>query len=169
MSQAPGQRPTRILFVCLGNIIRSPLAEALFRHHAQARGVADKYEVDSAGIGPWHVGEHPDPRMRQVAAQRGLVYDHIARQIRPDDFEHFDLILVMDHENWAHLAAMLAKRPDLRRKIRFLREFDPEGGPRAEVPDPYYDEGLKGFERVYDIVDRSVRGLLDALERGDVP
>ncbi len=161
------QRPLRLLFVCLGNIVRSPLAEALFRHYAQQRGVAHKYEVDSAGTGGWHVGEGPDPRMVQVAARHGLHYDHRARQFHPRDFDRFDLILVMDEDNWAHLMALAAARPAYHRKIRFLREFDPQGGPRAEVPDPYYG-GLEGFEQVYQVLARSVQGLLDALERGEV-
>ncbi len=156
--------PVRILFVCLGNIVRSPLAEGLFRHLAAARGVSEKYEVDSAGIGSWHVGEPPDPRMRKTAARHGVHYDHVARQFRRDDFDRFDLILVMDAGNHA---ALLAKQPapEVQAKIRFLREFDPQGGAKAEVPDPYYG-GMEGFERVYQIVERSVRGLLDALESG---
>ncbi|NPA27400.1 MAG: low molecular weight phosphotyrosine protein phosphatase [Chloroflexi bacterium] len=167
MPSSSSRRPRRVLFVCLGNIIRSPLAEALFRHHAQARGLAHKYEVDSAGIGPWHVGEHPDPRMREVAARHGIHYDHIARQIRAEDLEHYDLILAADREVWEYLRRM-APRPEIRRKIRLLREFDPKAGRDLDVPDPYYDQGLRGFERVFEIVDRSVQGLLDALERGEI-
>ncbi len=162
------RRPLRVLFVCLGNIVRSPLAEALFRHYVQQRGLTHKYTADSAGTGAWHVGEGPDPRMLRVAARHGIRYDHRARQFHPRDFETFDLILVMDHDNWAHLMALAAGRPEFHRKIRFLREFDPQGGPRAEVPDPYYG-GMEGFERVYEVIDRSVRGLLDALEEARVP
>lgn len=163
------ERPLRILFVCLGNIIRSPLAEALFKKMAQERGIAHKYEVDSAGLGPWHVGEPADPRMRRVAAQHGLTYDdHRARLFRTTDLDHFDLILVMDRDNWARIMSVASHRPEYRAKIRLLREFDPEGGPNAEVPDPYYD-GLEDFERVYRIVERSVAGLLDTLEQGRGP
>ncbi len=162
------QRPLRLLFVCLGNIIRSPLAAALFKKMAQERGVAHKYEVDSAGLGPWHVGEPADPRMRKVAARHGVIYDdHRARLFRKDDLEDFDLILVMDRDNWARMMSIASLHPDHRRKVHLLREFDPEGGPEAEVPDPYYD-GLEDFERVYRIVERSVAGLLDALEAGQV-
>ncbi len=157
-------KPLRLLFVCLGNIIRSPLAAALFRKMAQERGVAHKYEVDSAGLGPWHVGEPADPRMRRVAAQHGVVYDeHRARLFRKSDLETFDLILVMDRDNWARIMSIASLQPEYRAKIRLLREFDPEGGPQAEVPDPYYDVA-EGFERVYQIIERSVAGLLDALE-----
>jgi len=157
--------PTRICFVCLGNIIRSPLAEALFRHHAQRRGVAHKYEVDSAGTGPWHVGEPPDPRMRRVAARHGLHYDHRARQITPEDLERFDWFLVMDDDNYAHLMTWASLR-GMAHKVRYLREFDPQSQGEREVPDPFYDEGLAGFEKVYQVIDRSVQGLLDALEDG---
>ncbi len=163
-SQQPSSNKTRILFVCLGNIIRSPLAEGLFRHLAAERGVADKYEVDSAGLGAWHVGEPPDPRMRKTAAKHGVHYTHTARQFRRDDFRNFDLILVMDYDNYAGLLAMMPE-PEEKAKIHYLREFDPQGGPEAEVPDPYYG-GMDGFEQVYQIVERSVRGLLDALESG---
>lgn len=158
------ERPLRLLFVCLGNIIRSPLAAALFRKMAQERGVAHKYEVDSAGLGPWHVGEPADPRMRRVAARHGVAYDeHRARLFRKADLQAFDLILVMDRDNWARIMSIASLHPEYRAKIRLLREFDPEGGPQAEVPDPYYD-GVEDFERVYEIIERSVAGLLDALE-----
>ncbi len=166
-SNAPSASKTRLLFVCLGNIIRSPLAEGLFRHLAAERGVAHKYEVDSAGVGPWHVGEPPDPRMRQTAAKHGVHYTHVARQFQRADFRNFDWILVMDHDNYAALLAWHPS-PEEKAKIRYLRAFDPEGGPTADVPDPYYG-GLEGFERVYQVIARSVHGLLDALESGALP
>lgn len=156
--------PTRICFVCLGNIIRSPLAEALFRHHAQQRGVAHKYEVDSAGTGAWHIGEPPDPRMRQVAARHGLQYDHRGRQIHPDDFERFDWFFVMDDDNYAHMMALASLRGQ-GHKVRYLRAFDPQANGEREVPDPYYG-GEDGFEMVYRVIERSVQGLLEALESG---
>ncbi len=162
----PVRQPIRICFVCLGNIIRSPLAEALFRHHAEQRGVAHKYVVDSAGTGAWHLGESPDPRMRQVAARHGLHYDHRARQVTPEDLERFDWCLVMDAANYAHLMAWASLRGQ-GHKVRYLREFDPQRGQEHEVPDPYYG-GQEGFEQVYRILDRSVQGLLEALERGEL-
>lgn len=153
---------TRILFVCLGNIVRSPLAENLFRRLASQAGVAEKYQVDSAGIGAWHVGEPPDPRMRQVASRRGLDYTGRARQFTPQDFDRFDLIVVMDQQNRASLLERARTQAD-RAKVRLLREFDPQSPPRAEVPDPYYG-GMRGFEEVFDIIDRACRGLLESLE-----
>lgn len=156
----------RICFVCLGNIVRSPLAENMFRHLAEQAGVNDRYEVDSAGTSAWHVGESPDARMRRVAATHGLKYDGRARQLRAEDLEKFDLILAMDRENQAVLNR-LARSEEQLEKIHLLREFDPEGGKRAAVPDPYYG-GISGFEETYMIVERSVQGLLDALEEGAV-
>ncbi|HIE58298.1 MAG TPA: low molecular weight phosphotyrosine protein phosphatase [Anaerolineales bacterium] len=154
-------KPQRILFVCLGNIVRSPLAENMFRHLAEQAGLADRYEVDSAGTGGWHVGERPDRRMRQVAARHGFRYDGRARQFQRSDFDHFDLIIAMDAQNRADLRR-LARSPEDEAKIHTLREFDPHGGPTAPVPDPYYG-GIDGFEEVYTIVERSCRALLDAL------
>ncbi|HLF89612.1 MAG TPA: low molecular weight protein-tyrosine-phosphatase [Anaerolineales bacterium] len=152
---------TRILFVCLGNIVRSPLAENMFRHLAAQAGLAGRYEVDSAGTGAWHIGESPDSRMRRLAAQRGLEYDGRARQFTARDFEHFDLIVAMDEDNRANLIYQ-ARSQTNKDKIHLMREFDPQGSPQSEVPDPYYG-GLRGFEEVYEIVERSCRGLLESL------
>jgi protein-tyrosine phosphatase len=157
-------RVTRICFVCLGNIVRSPLAENLFRHLANDLGVAHKYEVDSAGTSAWHVGEPPDARMRRVAAQKGLHYDGRARQFKRSDFERFDIIVAMDRENMEDLSSLVL-RPDDREKIRMLREFDPQGGEMAAVPDPYYG-GIDGFFETYQVIERSCQGLLNALENG---
>jgi protein-tyrosine phosphatase len=156
------REPKRICFVCLGNIVRSPLAENLFRHLAQQAGASNKYEVESAGIGPWHVGEPPDPRMLRVAKQHGLIYDGRGRQFKRDDFNRLEMVIAMDREIAADLSAM-ASSQEHRAMIHTLREFDPQGGPRLSVPDPYYG-GIEGFEQVYQIVERSTRGLLQALE-----
>ncbi|RPI87111.1 MAG: low molecular weight phosphotyrosine protein phosphatase [Chloroflexi bacterium] len=154
----------RILFVCLGNIIRSPLAEGLFKKHALEAEVEGKYEVDSAGTGSWHVGEPPDPRMVRVAARYGCSYNHVARQFQHGDFDDYDLILAMDPDNRNNLRRM-ARTPEDKSKIHLLREFDPNGGPNLPVPDPYYG-GIDGFDEVYKVVDRSTEGLLRALENG---
>ncbi len=157
------QKHKKICFVCLGNIVRSPLAESLFKYYAERFGVGDEYEVDSAGMSDWHVGEPPDLRMRRVAAGRGIPYDGRSREFKTSDFERFDLILVMDQDNYDDLL-YLDPSPEQISKVHFLREFDPQGGPRAEVPDPYYG-GVEGFEMVYDIVERSVLGFLETLEQ----
>lgn len=153
---------TRICFVCLGNIVRSPLGENIFKHLAQQAGVADRYEVDSAGTGSWHVGESPDRRMRRVADQNGLKYDGRARQFKQGDFDKFDLIIAMDTENRTNLLRLAHTEQDSAR-IRLMREFDPQAGPNPSVPDPYYG-GIDGFEKVFTIVERSCQGLLDSLE-----
>lgn len=166
MMEASLAKKKRICFVCLGNIVRSPLAQKMFQRLVEQAGLADRYEVDSAGIGDWHVGEPPDARMCRVAAQRGLVYSGSARQVRSRDFDDCDLIIAMDNDNRSALLRM-ARTEEQRAKIRLAREFDPLGGPKAPVPDPYYG-GIDGFEEVYDIVERSMRGLLEALEREEV-
>lgn len=155
----------RICFICLGNIVRSPLAEHLFNHVAKERGLDHKYFASSAACGSWHVGETPDPRMRQVAASRGLHYTGKARQFQRSNFDDCDVVLAMDRDNQEYLMG-IARSPVDQEKIHLLREFDPQGGAGSSVPDPYYG-GIRGFEQVYEIIERSVHGLLDALEEQD--
>jgi protein-tyrosine phosphatase len=157
---------TRILFVCLGNIIRSPLGEHMFAHLAKQAGVADKYETDSAGTASYHVGEQPDGRMRRVAAQNGLKYNGSARQVRQSDFDSFDLIVPMDISNLNNLKR-LVRSVDDESKLYTMRTFDPQGSATEGVPDPYYG-GIDGFQTTFEIVKRSCQGLLDALESGDL-
>jgi len=152
----------RICFVCLGNIVRSPLAEGLFRHLAEERGVGDRYQVDSAGTSAFHAGEEPDPRMRKVARRKGMEYTGRSRQFQAEDFDRFDLIIAMDSDNRRQLLS-LASSPEDREKIRMLREYDPLNGDDQGVPDPYYG-GIQGFEKVYEIVRRSTENLLEQLE-----
>lgn len=156
------ERPIRILFVCLGNICRSPLAEGLFRHHVEEAGLGDKIEIDSAGTGNWHVGKPPDPRMIATALERGLDIRHQrARQLRPRDLHDHDLVIVMDRENLANVRA-IAGEADASHVVLF-RDFDPQPG-SGEVPDPYYG-GEEGFHEVYEIVDRTSRALLAHLRK----
>ena len=157
--------PTRILFVCLGTIIRSPLAENMFIHLAQQAGKGSDYVVDSAGTGSWHVGDRPDSRMRKVAARRGFKYDGSSRQVRLEDFAEFDIIIAMDHSNKANLLT-LARTPEEEKKVYLMRNFDPLSKGDEAVPDPYYDDN--GFDIVFDIVSRSCQGLLDAIESGEL-
>jgi protein-tyrosine phosphatase len=152
----------KICFVCHGNIIRSPLAENLFRYLVETAGVGDKYVIDSAGVDSWHVGEKPDRRMRRVAASHGFNYSGSARQFQKSDLDHFDLIIGMDSSNRRALIS-LAENPEQSEKIFLLRKFDPLGGPDLPVPDPYYG-GIDGFEEVYRIIVRSCQGLLDYFE-----
>lgn len=155
---------THILFVCLGNIIRSPLGEKLFAHVANEAGVGEKYEVDSAGTSAYHIGEQPDERMRRTAQRRGFVYDGRARQVKAQDLAEFDLVIAMDAENMSNLLS-LAHTEEQRAKVHLMRSFDPEADGALAVPDPWHD-GPQGFENTYDIVERSVRGLLRWLEAG---
>jgi len=148
--------PTHVLFVCLGNICRSPLAEAVFRAKIAEAGLADAFAVDSAGTGSWHVGEPPDERTRRVARARGIELARTARQIRRDELDRWDYIVVMDESNRRDVLSLGA---DPARVVK-LRDFDPEGP--GDVPDPYYG-GLDAFEQVYGIIDRSLDGFLEAL------
>ncbi len=151
----------RVLFVCLGNICRSPTAEGVFRRKLQQAGLEQQVEVDSAGTGDWHVGRAPDSRTRLAAQRRGYDLSSLrARQVQPADFQRFDLILAMDHSNLAHLRAArpaaAAAELDL-----LLRRFDL---PVEEVPDPYYG-GEDGFETVLDLIEQACEGLLAEVRR----
>jgi protein-tyrosine phosphatase len=150
----------RLLFVCLGNICRSPTAEGAMRTLVREAGLEDEIELDSAGTGSWHVGSAPDERATAAAAGRGVVLEGAARRVRLEDFDDFDLILAMDSANLSDLRA-LAPDSEGRAKVRLLREFDPasDGADDLDVPDPYYGEG-DGFERVLDLVQAACEGLL---------
>jgi protein-tyrosine phosphatase len=152
----------RVLFVCLGNICRSPTAEGVMRHLVREQGLEDAVELDSAGTGSWHVGHPPDERSAGAARERGIEIDGRARQVDAADFEAFDLILAMDRSNHEELHA-LAPDADARERVRLLREYDPEAVAAGdlEVPDPYYG-GPDGFEEVLDLVTRACEGLLEA-------
>lgn len=155
----------RILFVCLGNICRSPAAEAALRDALAEAGLADSVEVDSAGTGDWHIGEPPDPRMVAAAAEAGLTLRGRARLVTREDFETADLILVMDRANLADVRA-LAPDDAARDKVRLFREFD-DGADGDEVPDPYFG-GPEGFAEVVDIVRAAARGLVRHLAEAGV-
>ena len=157
--------PVRLCFVCLGNICRSPTAEALMRRHVAEAGLEGRVEIDSAGTGSWHVGEPPDRRAAAEAGRRGVSMDgQRARQFQAADFGRFDLVVAMDPENAADLRR-IAPDAAAEEKVRLLREFDPEAGDDLAVPDPYFG-GSDGFTRVFDLVDRSCAGLLDHLRKG---
>jgi protein-tyrosine phosphatase len=147
--------PTRLLFVCLGNICRSPSAEAVMRSLIEEEGLGDEIEVDSAGTGDWHVGSPPDRRSTEAAARRGVVLSGTARQVRAADFDDFDLILAMDSQNLHDLRTIAPAASE--HKVRMLADID--------VPDPYYG-GADGFDTVLDILEKSCRVLLDELRQG---
>jgi protein-tyrosine phosphatase len=153
---------TRVLFVCMGNICRSPTAEGVFRRLVRDEGLDGSVEIESAGTGGWHVGEPPDARAAEAAGRRGIELDGSARQFQPADFDSFDLILAMDEQNRRDLLA-LAPDAEARAKVRLFREFDPSSdGGDLDVPDPYFG-GERGFEHVLDLVEAAARGLLEEL------
>ncbi len=152
---------TRLLFVCMGNICRSPTAEGVMRRLVAERGLEHEVVIDSAGIGSWHVGDAPDSRSTQVAARRGITLEGAARQVRAADFEDFDLLLCADASNVRDLRR-LAPDAEAAAKIRLLREFDPAAGGDLDVPDPYYG-GADGFDHVLDLVEAACAGLLDEI------
>jgi protein-tyrosine phosphatase len=153
----------RLLFVCMGNICRSPTAEAVMRRLVAEEGLEDEIVIDSAGTGPWHVGHPPDERSSAAAKARGITMEGVARQVGSRDFETYDLLLAADAEN---IRALQAVAPDqaTAAKIHLLREYDPHSVARGDlaIPDPYYG-GVDGFEDVLDLVDAACRGLLATL------
>ncbi|MBV5295055.1 MAG: low molecular weight phosphotyrosine protein phosphatase [Curvibacter lanceolatus] len=152
--------PLSLLFVCMGNICRSPTAESVMRHKVQALGLASQVQVDSAGTHAYHVGSAPDPRSQAHAARRG--YDMAgqrARQVAPADFARHDLILAMDRANLARLRQACPAQHQA--KLHLLTEYGPQQG-RVEVPDPY-EGGAAGFEQVLDLIEEACDGLLAQL------
>ncbi|GIX29600.1 MAG: phosphotyrosine protein phosphatase [Porticoccaceae bacterium] len=158
-------KPVGVLFVCLGNICRSPTAEGVFERLAAEAGLAHRLRVDSAGTGPWHVGKPPDPRAVAAARARGYEIGHLrARQVEPADFERFDYLLAMDRHNLAALEAF--KPPGFTGHLGLFLDFAGVRG-LEEVPDPY-GGGPAGFERVLDLIERGAEGLLRHLRHHDL-
>ncbi len=153
---------TSVLFVCMGNICRSPTAEAVFRHYVVNAGLADVIEIDSAGTHDYHIGHQPDLRSRQAAEQRGYdMSNMLGRQVESADFERFDLILAMDKANLSILQ-YLAPR-GCKKEVGLFLEYARHHAER-EVPDPYYG-GAQGFERVLDMVEDAAQGLLQHIRK----
>lgn len=150
----------RILFVCLGNICRSPTAEGVMRHKLREAGLGEDVDVESAGTGGWHVGHSPDERASAAASARGITLESRAMRFETDHFDDFDLILAMDRQNLADMRS-LAPHAAAEGKLHMLREYDPEarGESDLDVPDPYYG-GSRGFEDVLDMVERSCDALV---------
>ncbi len=153
----------RLSFVCLGNICRSPTAEAVMRHLLAEAGLTGAIALDSAGTGDWHVGNPRDPRSCATGQRRGIPLSGVARHFQEADFSRFDLVLAMDRKNRDDLLR-LAPDPAARAKVKLLRAFDPTAPADAEVPDPYFG-GAAGFDEVFDICLRACRGLLEHLRR----
>jgi protein-tyrosine phosphatase len=155
-------KKVRVLFVCLGNICRSPLAEAIFKEKVKKAGLEKWIEADSCGTSNYHIGGSPDPRTIANATKNGITIDHCGRQLCIDDLETFDFILAMDKSNYKNILAITENHAH-KQKVMLMREFDPieKGG---EVPDPYYG-GEQGFQHVYDILDRSMENFLAYLKK----
>lgn len=156
------QNPYKIVFVCLGNICRSPTAEGVFQHLVNERGLQPYFYVDSAGTSAYHIGERANSKSRKTASGHGIELQSRARRFEYDDLQEFDLIVAMDHENLQNIKALDMKNK-FSDKVVMLREYDPAPG-NGEVPDPYYG-GMDGFENVFIIVERSCKALLDELEK----
>ena len=156
----------RLLFVCLGNICRSPTAEGTMRALVEEAGLGRQVQLDSAGTGAWHLGEPPDRRAIVAARARGIELHGAAREVMRTDFDDFDLVLAMDRSNMRALRR-LAPSEEAREKVRLLREFDPAsaGAADLDVPDPYYG-ATGGFDEVLDLVQAACAGLLDHIRAG---
>jgi len=159
---------TGVLFVCMGNICRSPLAEGIFIHLARERSILDSFDIDSAGTGHWHAGGGADARSIEVGARHGIAVPSIARQVEPaTDFDRFEYLIAMDRDNKDNL--LFNGAPEDR--VHLYRSFDPTlaGEPehRLEVPDPYYGEG-DGFQRIYDMLMSATKGFLEHLAKRSI-
>ncbi|CAG9815015.1 unnamed protein product [Phaedon cochleariae] len=149
----------KALFVCLGNICRSPIADAVFQHIVKEKGIAEQWAVDSAAIGGWHSGSRPDSRARKILENHNIPYNGRARQIEEEDFKEFDYIFGMDENNISNLKDQAPRGS--KAKILLLGDFDPEGD--RIIRDPYYDSGTDGFEKCYQQCMRSCTAFLEQL------
>lgn len=158
---AEGKDKVGILFVCLGNICRSPAAQGVMERLAKDKGVADRFEIDSAGLYGGHAGDLPDHRMRVHAQRRGLNLTHRSRQVRESDFDRFDIIVAMDDSNYDRLRRM-APTPEDEKKVVKMADFFTLHPWGDCVPDPYYD-GAEGFENALDLIEDGCQSLYECI------
>ncbi|CAM9196523.1 unnamed protein product [Pylaiella littoralis] len=181
MAMAGEAGKTRVLFVCLGNICRSPTAEAVFKQVTSKAGATDKFDIESCGTGggnpdwykdggeSYHTGDSPDARMTAAAAKRGVILDGASRPLRPGDLDEFDLVVGMDAANTKAMSTAAehwGKREQAASKLRTMTSFCRSSGDVKSVPDPYYG-GPKGFETVLDLLDDACQGLLEKCLAGE--
>lgn len=150
-----------VLFICLGNICRSPAAEGIMKAKVEERGLSDEFFIDSAAIGNWHVGQLPDSRMRRCGAAHGYCFDSHARQFQKADFESFDYIVVMDNENYRAITSMASSEEDKRKVVR-IADFLQQHRGYTTVPDPYYGDEAD-FELVITLLEDALEGLLNSI------
>lgn len=151
-----------VLFICLGNICRSPAAEGIMKSLVEKEGMSDDFFIDSAAIGSWHIGQLPDSRMRKCGAEHGYRFDSHARQFQKSDFLHFDLIVVMDNENYRAITSMASSQADKDKVVR-IADYLTHHREYTTVPDPYYGD-YSDFELVIELLEDACQGLLDSIK-----
>lgn len=150
----------KVLFVCLGNICRSPMAESVFKQYVEDHGQADLFQIDSAGTAGYHIGEWPDERTLNVLEDHQIRHRSRAQQLKSDDFYTYDYILAMDHSNLADILEL--KPSDAKAEVKLFRDYDPNPGDKI-VPDPYYGSS-QDFKQVFDIISRSTESLFEKIK-----
>lgn len=151
-----------VLFICLGNICRSPAAEGIMKSLVEKEGMSDDFFIDSAAIGSWHIGQLPDSRMRKCGAEHGYRFDSHARQFQKSDFQHFDLIVVMDNENYRAITSMASSQADKDKVVR-IADYLTHHREYTTVPDPYYGD-YSDFELVIELLEDACQGLMDSIK-----